>query len=94
LKNLKARIERHLKREKKLKWHIDYFLTKARVIDVITFCTNKKIECKLAKYVQNLPGAEIVVKGFGSSDCKCITHLFHFNKNPARMIRKFKKLIH
>jgi len=35
-------------------------------------------ECNWACAAQQLPGATIVVPRFGSSDCRCASHLFGF----------------
>ncbi|SHH56623.1 GIY-YIG nuclease family protein [Thermosipho atlanticus] len=76
-KNLQKRIERHLKKEKKTFWHIDY-LTKNESVEIISVAliqnatkeTESNIACKLMK---RFP----FVKNFGASDDKkCNTHLF------------------
>ena len=70
--NLDKRIERHLSKKKKLHWHIDYLLLnkKVKVIDVNK---SNKFECDLNKETEG----EIIIHGFGSSDCKagCKSHL-------------------
>lgn len=63
------RLERHLKREKKLHWHIDYFLEKAEIKKI--FIVEGK-ECDVAQKI-DLPS----IKGFGCTDCKCSSHLFY-----------------
>lgn len=66
-----ARVRRHLSREKKLKWHIDYFLIEAKIIDVIYI----KDECNVARQLaKRFPS----ITGFGCSDCSCKSHLFYF----------------
>jgi len=75
LKGMDKRISRHLKKKKKVFWHIDritsdrrFFLEKIYYID-----KPQKLECIIAKKL-----AEIFcpVIAFGSSDCKCSSHLF------------------
>ena len=63
------RLERHLKKEKKFHWHIDYFLEKARIKRIYIV---KGKECEVSKKI-DLP----YVKGFGCSDCDCFSHLFY-----------------
>lgn len=71
---LEKRIERHLRKEKRIRWHMDYLLRSARVVDVVAVETEKNLECKLAQELSNeLEG----IKGFGSSDCSCPSHLFY-----------------
>jgi len=89
LNYLDKRILRHLKKEKKLHWHIDYFLKHAKIIKVFTYITTLKLECELNKRIQMLSNARIIIKGFGCSDCKCSSHLTFFgNNDPSRNIEK------
>lgn len=71
-KNLEARIARHLRQEKSLRWHIDWLLATdgVKVVEVRRFC---ETECLCNQAV----GGVIVVPGFGASDCRngCGSHL-------------------
>jgi Uri superfamily endonuclease len=71
---IKARVGRHLKRQKKLHWHIDYITTSEgfEPIGVIPFY-GKRWECKLARFLGKFLKT---VEGFGSTDCSCKGHLF------------------
>ena len=74
-KNLSARLERHAKRKKPLRWHIDYLSAKAKMLGAITIPESRDLECQLAK---ELGGTfELAVSGFGASDCRCGGHLFY-----------------
>ena len=93
LNGLRKRIERHKRKQKKLFWHIDYLLANKhmKILQVFTIETRKRLECKLNKIVSSLPGAQILIKGFGCSDCRCKTHLFYFNEvDLARPLLKIK----
>jgi Uri superfamily endonuclease len=81
-RGLESRIARHLRRQKKLRWHIDYLLQYGQVLEVKRYGDDQE-ECGLSRRVERLPGGRVVVQGFGSSDCKCLTHLFYFRRNPA-----------
>lgn len=70
---LQARIKRHLKRDKKLHWHIDYLLQKANVTGVILCETWDRVECTIARGLK--PQLDSI-SGFGCSDCQCSSHLF------------------
>ncbi|MEM3506927.1 MAG: GIY-YIG nuclease family protein [Candidatus Bathyarchaeia archaeon] len=72
-----GRIERHLKRKKKMFWHIDYLLSHkcVKIIEVFYAKTNFKIECILNKEIEKTFKGKIPIKGFGSSDCNCKAHL-------------------
>ena len=76
--NLEDRIERHLRRDKKMHWHIDYLLHYGQVICVHTYAGEKHTECVLSQKIGNLKNAMILVSGFGSSDCSCASHLYFF----------------
>jgi Uri superfamily endonuclease len=71
---MKSRLERHLRRDKKLHWHIDYLLQKASVSNVIICESETRTECTIA---QTIRSKFETIKGFGSSDCKCPGHLFY-----------------
>ena len=73
LNGLEARIARHLKEDKLLHWHIDYFLQKAKVEEVLWGITDKNEECAIAGYHMQ---ALLSVPRFGCSDCRCTSHLF------------------
>jgi Uri superfamily endonuclease len=82
LSGLESRIARHLRREKRLHWHIDYLLQHGRVVDIITHRTAERLECWYNQMILSLPDCEIPVRGFGSSDCSCSSHLAYFRKRP------------
>ncbi len=69
----KSRLSYHLKSNKKPHWHIDYLLEKASITDIILCETEERIECTIAQAVN---GQFDSIPGFGSSDCKCNSHLF------------------
>ena len=59
LGGVEARISRHLRKEKKLHWHIDYLLARARIKEVYV---NKGKECDIVKKLaEHFP----CVRGFG-----------------------------
>ena len=85
---LRQRISRHLRKEKKLHWHIDYLLCKASVENVIVCQSEENVECDVAGEIGKVYD---VINGFGSSDCKCSGHLFH---SPSKFDNKIlNKLI-
>lgn len=74
---LRARIARHLRREKRLRWHIDYLLCHATVQEVHIYPAEERMECVLNAQALSLHGARVIVPGFGSSDCRCPAHLVY-----------------
>ena len=72
LSNFEVRIARHLSRDKKMHWHIDYLLAAPGVF-VREVARSANTACCANQGV----GGEIVVPGFGASDCRnaCGSHL-------------------
>ena len=80
--SLKHRISRHVRKEKRNFWHIDFLLANenATITTIVAAQTNQKLECKLTSHIKREGRAEILVKRFGASDCRenCGSHLlFH-----------------
>ena len=80
-RNLQARLARHCRKQKPLRWHIDNLtsLPEASVIECRSFTGN---ECTLN---QQCPGS-IPVPGFGASDCQqnCGAHLKYLGRKRPR----------
>ena len=74
-RNLNARVERHVRRHKPLRWHIDYLSAKARMLGAILVPGSRRQECWLARKVADWHRR--IIPGFGSSDCGCESHLFY-----------------
>jgi Uri superfamily endonuclease len=79
LNSLQARVSRHFSQEKKLHWHIDYFLTdeNSNIVEVLFYSGIERIECDLALKISEKGKG---IEGFGSSDCNCAAHLFYFTE--------------
>jgi len=89
---LRSRLARHLRREKKTFWHIDYLLQHARLED-IWIKPGFVDECSTAAMIQS-DGLKVScpVPGFGSSDCRCLSHLFYFSGQERMLPRLCKNL--
>jgi sugar fermentation stimulation protein A len=85
MRNLESRIARHLRKTKSMRWHIDYLVRCGRILTVKRYPKSLS-ECELNARVEMLPGSRIIAQGFGSSDCKCSTHLFYFQRNPTQQL--------
>jgi sugar fermentation stimulation protein A len=83
MSGLEARLARHRRRRKKLRWHIDYLLRRAELVDALAIPSRRRIECARNRRVLRMQGAEVVAPGFGSSDCRCPAHLVWFRAPPA-----------
>ncbi len=71
-RNFEARIARHLRRDKRLRWHIDYLLA-APGVTVSEVRRSAVAECVLNQATVG----DVIVPGFGASDCRvgCGSHL-------------------
>lgn len=76
LSNLLARVERHFKCEKRIKWHIDLLTTRRdiKVLGAVLAGSAERMECRVNRELEALGEA---VKGFGNTDCRgrCKGHL-------------------
>lgn len=81
---LAARLARHHRDEKRLRWHIDYLLHDpgARLLESLPFPGPARLECPLARELAGL--ADDAVPRFGCSDCRCPSHLFRFDSDPRK----------
>ena len=82
--NLELRVKRHLGKEKRLFWHIDYLLNDeaANVIGVYFVQGAKEEECRIARIMKENAQP---IDGFGCSDCHCGSHLFSSRKTSISL---------
>jgi len=79
MNGLEARIRRHVNTSmgvyRAIHWHLDYLLKEEDVSISSVFIkpSEVKVECELANSVSEYG---VQVKDFGSSDCRCSSHLF------------------
>lgn len=79
---LEQRVSRHLRKKKKLHWHIDYLLQDAVIKDVrVSETSSKSEECRTAVMLEKSGGRPVY--GFGCSDCRCQSHLFLLKSSSA-----------
>jgi sugar fermentation stimulation protein A len=82
MRGLPARLARHARRSKRLRWHIDYLLLHSRLVEVRVVPTNdpeeeEKLAQALGRQAKKTVGdAAHAVFGFGSSDSFLPSHLF------------------
>ena len=79
-------------RKKRLHWLIDYLVQFADVTEVwYTFegeqderqLRTDRLECLWCRAAGELPQAQFLIPGFGSSDCRCPSHLIYFPTPPS-----------
>ena len=83
---LAARLRRHKKLanggNKRLHWHIDYLREKAQLSEIWYSQHPQRLEHEWASVINRLPDANALAPGFGSSDCSCLSHLYHVAVAP------------
>ncbi len=73
---MRARIARHLRRDKRAHWHVDHLTRDASVTPI---CIADSDECRLVALLRALPAFVAPIPGFGSTDCRrCESHLHHW----------------
>ncbi len=90
IKNLDARINRHVRIRKRMHWHIDPLRAVSDEVTALPLRSSSRLECNIASEL-----AEAFVRGpegFGSSDCKCPRHLFFSRQRPLDL-RKFHEIL-
>ncbi len=85
-KGFSKRVRRHFSKDKKLHWHVDYLSIEAKALEAFKCKTDEHRLAELAKHFME------GIKGFGSSDCKCYSHLFYSPDYPKKFIEEAKKL--
>lgn len=79
LNGLAGRVRRHLRRDKKRHWHVDYLTAAAGVCQVWWCGDGERRECGWA-LAALAGGATAPAPGFGASDCRCPTHLLYLTE--------------
>ena len=74
---LKARVCRHLRQDKRIRWHVDALTTLLPVAHVITVTGRARMECAWIHRLCELPGVTAPIARFGNGDCRagCPAHL-------------------
>ncbi len=93
---LKARIKHHFNHSSRPHWHLDYLSPILSAREIWYTCDQTRREHQWAKIHSLTRGVSLPLPGFGSSDCRCLSHLFFYKSKPSgnhfrRKIRtKFK----
>lgn len=85
-KGFSKRVKRHFSKKKKLRWHVDYLSIHANAVEAYRCLADEHQLAELAS------GFMEGIKGFGSSDCKCYSHLFYSESYPEQFVERAKKL--
>jgi len=90
--SLRGRVGRHFRPGKRLRWHLDFLLNSraTKIVSAMVSETKLPKECQVSSFLEKTRGAAVVVKGFGSQDCRlgCSAHLHHFpTQSPSEVTK-------
>ena len=90
---LKARISHHRKFSNRPHWHLDYLGSTLRLCEIWYSYDQIHREHQWAAVHAQTRGALTPLPGFGSSDCRCLSHLFFYKSKPcgSHFRRKIRK---
>ncbi len=80
MRGLTRRVERHLRRRKKMRWHIDYLRDVADDVKALPIRSSRRNEPAIVEAMSRI--ARPAAPGFGASDSPHLTHLFHRPDSP------------
>ncbi len=83
LGGVEQRVARHLRPSDVRRWHLDYLKAEATIRGTFIFPGPERPECDLAAELLSRPGAAVPAPRFGASDCRCPSHLIHFETRPS-----------
>ena len=87
---LKRRLTRYLRPIERPHWHVDALCSAFRLTAIWVFPSADRLECRIARLLTREPGLTPVPR-FGSTDCRCSSHLFYMReKEKAPLFEKLK----
>ena len=86
-RGMQARLARHLRKEKRLFWHIDYVTSRPDVTVKAIFLSGRK-ECATLNEVSRL--GVFFGRRLGASDCRCPSHFIHV---PRKGLKKVMSML-
>jgi Uri superfamily endonuclease len=80
---LVGRLKYHLSPVERPHWHIDYLRQSAKIQEIWLSPSTERREGEWVDLMLAIPGATVVVEGFGSSDSDRESHLIYFDVRPS-----------
>ena len=80
---LTGRLKYHLQPVERPHWHIDYLRQVAPLAEIWISPDTEKHEEAWVELMLAIPGATVLVDGFGASDSKMESHLIYFDVRPS-----------
>ena len=88
--DVRARFSRHFRANKPNHWHIDYLSEYVTPLAAWVNYEPEKFEHQWAHALFEMSGLSSI-QGFGCSDCRCYSHIFHTTAPPA--ISRFANIV-
>ncbi len=79
---LHSRLNRHLQIDKSQHWHLDYLRPYLNPVKIYYSTNIIKQEHQWAELLLQHKKYSIPINKFGSSDCRCSSHLFYYQLKP------------
>ena len=94
--SLERRIARHRRRNKLVRWHVDYLTVRPEitVTNVICIESDERLECQINQRIVSNLKAKPTIHRAGASDCNCTGHLLSVKSRNAKAITKKLKEIY
>ena len=74
---MRARVERHFRKSKAIRWHIDHVAHRAKTLQAVLI--EGGAECDIVRVLVATGEFRSPLKGFGSTDCRrCCSHLLQW----------------
>lgn len=85
MRGLRTRLARHVRREKRVHWHVDRLTTAGgcQVLGAVVFTSPVHLECDIVGYLEEVKGAEVRPPRFGASDHVCQGHLIWIGEESS-----------
>jgi Uri superfamily endonuclease len=80
---LKARIKHHINHSSRPHWHLDYLSPALKLCEIWYTYDQMRREHQWATIHSQAKKASVPLPGFGSSDCRCLSHLFFYKTKPC-----------
>lgn len=77
-RGLWGRVRRHMEKTSTRHWHIDYLVPHCGQRRILWAPYRSGLECETAALISS---AGTPIRGFGSSDCRCPSHLIHVGRS-------------
>jgi Uri superfamily endonuclease len=92
---LGARTSRHCSSPKTLHWHVDYLRAATEPFAIWYTLDAVPRECQWSNVLSHMSSTAFPLRGFGSSDCTCKSHLHFFcqQPSPASFRRRLRRVI-